>query len=90
MIITDIGYPWKLRRERNLKMKVRNVMKKSVIMLVGLILVANLSACQTYTSGDNKCDICGKRATHTIGSEEYCGTHYKKATNWYVKKALDR
>ena len=42
MIITDIGYLWKLRRERNLKMKVRSVMKKSVIMLVGLILVANL------------------------------------------------
>ena len=90
MIITDIGYYWKLTRERNLEMKVRSIMKKSAVVLVALILATNLSACKTYTSGDNKCDICGKRATHKIGTEEYCDTHYKKASNWYVKKALDK
>lgn len=71
-------------------MKLRKNVRKMAAIVLGFVLMVNLTACETYTSGDNKCDICGKRATHTIGSEEYCSTHYKKAREWYVKKALDK
>ncbi len=67
-------------------------MKASRLLCVAIlsIIMTSLVACgETYVSGDNKCDICGKKATHTIGSEEYCNKHYKDARDWYIQKALD-
>lgn len=38
----------------------------------------------------SKCDICGKQATHNIGSEYYCTKHYSDAYEWYVEQAAQK
>ena len=64
---------------------------KGFTIIISASLFQLLCSCgETYVSGDNKCDICGKRATYTIGSEEYCNKHYQKARDWCIEKALDR
>lgn len=87
VLLTNIGYAFKMEE---FKMKKRVLVNNILAIVTSVMLLSVLCSCgETYVSGDNKCDICGKKATHTIGSEEYCNKHYKDARDWYIKKALD-
>lgn len=87
MLLTNIGYAFEME---DFKMKKRVLVNNILAIVTSIMLLSALCSCgETYVSGDNKCDICGKKAKHTIGSEDYCNKHYKDARDWYIKKALD-
>lgn len=71
-----------------------NNSKSSIIsgIVIFILLSFLLKSCSgpSYVAGDHKCDICGKPATKSIGSEEYCSKHYKDAEKWYIDKAAKK
>ena len=52
------------------------------MVLVLIICVAMLTACG---SSGHTCGVCGKNATHQVGSGWYCSVHYKDAQMLYNK-----
>ena len=69
-----------------------NNSSKYGIIAVTVMVILLIGSCSgpSYVSGDHKCDICGKPATKSIGSEEYCSKHYKDAEKWYIDKAAEK
>jgi len=56
----------------------------AIIVFVALGLIGKFF--NRINHDDNKCDICGKRATYSTSSEEYCDKHLKSAVEWYIKQ----
>ena len=64
-------------------------MKKAFVLLILLaIMVTALVGCEE-DHNDGKCDICGKNATYSDGSEEYCEKHLWDAVKWYIEQGQD-
>ena len=56
-------------------------MKKTIALLLALVMCLSLCACGGSTS-TNKCTICRKTATHTFQGSGYCNEHYEDAVYW--------
>lgn len=60
------------------------------VILVIIFIIGKACGIGGHEAGDGKCDICGKRATKSIGTEEYCSEHYGDAEEWYIEEAADK
>jgi uncharacterized lipoprotein YehR (DUF1307 family) len=52
-------------------------------MIIAILCVIMLTACGT--SSGHTCGVCGKSASHQVGSGWYCNVHYKDAQMLYNK-----
>lgn len=61
----------------------------AVFALVGLFsiiwAVSSSDRIDHNNHHDGKCDICGKTATYSSSSEEYCDKHLRDAVKWYME-----
>lgn len=63
---------------------------KCTILAMCILFVFSISACSGEADHDDgKCDICGKKATYSSDSEEYCDKHSLDAAVWYLKQGND-
>ena len=57
-----------------------------IIAIVVVMILAMIGSCSNTEKdhNDGECDICGKTATYSDGSEEYCRNHLEKAIEYYL------
>ena len=57
-----------------------------ITVIVVIIILACIGSCSNTGEdhNDGKCDICGKTATYSDSSEEYCRKHLEKAIEYYL------
>lgn len=53
-----------------------------ITIICALITIISILAFLPKSSSGNRCDICGKAATHTFQGYGYCEEHYQKAILW--------
>ena len=57
-----------------------------IIAIIVIVILACIGSCSNTEKdhNDGKCDICGKSATYSDGSEEYCRKHLESAIEYYL------